>query len=34
MHRDIKLENIMVKKDEKNGELTAVLIDFGLAYNF
>jgi serine/threonine protein kinase len=34
MHRDIKLENIMVKKDEKKGELTVFLIDFGLAYDF
>lgn len=34
MHRDIKLENIMVKKDEKKGELIVFLIDFGLAYDF
>lgn len=30
MHRDLKLENIMVKK-ENNGKVTPVIVDFGLA---
>jgi serine/threonine protein kinase len=30
MHRDLKLENIMVKK-ESNGRVTPVIVDFGLA---
>ena len=32
MHRDIKLDNIMLKKNDLNqGKLTPVIIDFGLA---
>jgi serine/threonine protein kinase len=32
MHRDLKLENIMVKKDLKHpGEIIPVIVDFGLA---
>lgn len=30
MHRDLKLENIMVKK-ESNGRVVPVIVDFGLA---
>lgn len=32
MHRDLKLENIMVKKDlEHTEEIIPVIVDFGLA---
>jgi serine/threonine protein kinase len=31
MHRDLKLENIMVKKDDKTGEIIPVIVDVGLA---
>jgi serine/threonine protein kinase len=32
MHRDLKLDNIMVKKDLENpGEIIPVIVDFGLA---
>ena len=32
MHRDIKLDNIMLKKNDLNeGKLTPIIIDFGLA---
>lgn len=32
MHRDLKLENIMVKKEEsRNGRVIPVIVDFGLA---
>lgn len=32
MHRDIKLENIMIKKGNfQRGEVTPVIVDFGLA---
>ena len=30
LHRDIKLENIMIK-DDLNGEITVKIIDFGLS---
>ena len=33
MHRDIKLENIMIKKGNfQRGEVTPVIVDFGLAF--
>jgi serine/threonine protein kinase len=32
MHRDLKLENIMVKKDPDNSkQITPVIVDVGLA---
>lgn len=31
MHRDLKLENIMVKKDGKTGQVVPVIVDLGLA---
>ena len=31
MHRDLKLENIMVKKDAKTGQVVPVIVDLGLA---
>lgn len=32
MHRDIKLENIMFKKEDLNqGKIIPVIVDFGLA---
>ena len=33
-HRDVKLENIMIKKDPLTGSLVAKLIDFGLSKFF
>jgi serine/threonine protein kinase len=33
-HRDVKLENIMIKKDPLTGSLIAKLIDFGLSKFF
>ncbi len=33
-HRDVKLENIMIKKDHLTGTLQAKLIDFGLSKFF
>ena len=33
-HRDVKLENIMIKKDSMTGVLVAKLIDFGLSKFF
>jgi serine/threonine protein kinase len=31
MHRDLKLENIMVKKDGRSGQVIPVIVDLGLA---
>lgn len=31
MHRDLKLENIMVRKDGKIEDVDIVVVDFGLA---
>ena len=33
-HRDVKLENIMIRKDQRTGCLNAKLIDFGLSKFF
>jgi serine/threonine protein kinase len=31
MHRDLKLENILVKKGDRSGQVVPVIVDLGLA---